>query len=184
MDNLKPGGVLIADPFLKDLNFIRSVIFLCEHRSEEGSLGFVINHKCNKSIGELVTDLAGCDFAVYYGGPVQMNTIHFLHRCPHLITEGTEIIDGIYWGSTFAEAADLIKHNKINSSQIRFYIGYSGWAEKQLQSEVEEKTWLITYGNKRLVFNNNTEQIWPNALKQIGGEYEQLINYPLDPQLN
>ncbi|MEP6513159.1 MAG: YqgE/AlgH family protein, partial [Parafilimonas sp.] len=109
MTDIKPGIILIAEPFLKDLNFIRSVIFLCEHQGEDGSFGFVINHKCNKSIGELITDLETCDFPVYYGGPVQMNTVHFLHRCPHFLPDGIRISDGIYWGADFAEVAELIK---------------------------------------------------------------------------
>ena len=32
------GTLLIANPFLKDPNFSRTVIFLCEH-TEEGSFG-------------------------------------------------------------------------------------------------------------------------------------------------
>ena len=34
------GILLISDPFLKDPNFMRTVVFLCEHR-EQGSFGFV-----------------------------------------------------------------------------------------------------------------------------------------------
>ena len=47
------GTLLIANPFLKDPNFIRSVIFLCEHK-EEGSFGFVLNKKFPKTLGELI----------------------------------------------------------------------------------------------------------------------------------
>ena len=42
MDSPAAGILLIADPFLKDPNFKRSVIFLCEHQSE-GSFGFLLN---------------------------------------------------------------------------------------------------------------------------------------------
>jgi putative transcriptional regulator len=35
-----PGILLIAEPFLKDPNFMRTVVFLCDHQ-EEGSFGFV-----------------------------------------------------------------------------------------------------------------------------------------------
>ena len=43
------GILLIANPFLKDPNFIRSVIFLCEHQ-EDGTFGFVLNKKFSKTI--------------------------------------------------------------------------------------------------------------------------------------
>lgn len=184
MKNLKPGTVLIADPFLKDTNFMRSVIFLCDHQDEEGSFGFVINNKCDKNIGELFADLDGCDFPVYFGGPVQMNALHFLHRCPGLITSGVEISDGIFWGAEFSEVIDLIGKKRLSRNQIKFFLGYSGWAVKQLETEISEKTWLLTEGNKRLVFHHEDKEVWKDALKQLGGEFEQLIHYPIDPQLN
>ena len=183
MVDILPGTILIADPFLKDPNFKRSVIFLCEHQGE-GSFGFVLNHKHNTLLGDLISNLEGCNFPVYFGGPVQLDTVHFLHTCPGLITGGVEITDGIFWGGEFEEAATLIKNNKLTQTQIRFYIGYSGWGEGQLDGELKEKSWLTTDGNRQLVFHRSPELIWQDALKQMGGKYEQLINYPLDPQLN
>ncbi len=63
------GTLLIANPFLKDPNFSRSVIFLCEHK-EEGSFGFVLNKKFSKSLNELVPELENFRLPVYQGGPV------------------------------------------------------------------------------------------------------------------
>lgn len=183
MVELAPGLILVADPFLKDPNFMRSVVFLCEHQ-QEGSFGFVLNRKYNKVIGDLISDLDGCTLPVFYGGPVQMDTVHFLHQRPDLITGGLEITDGIYWGGDFEELVNLIREDKIKPQHIRFYIGYSGWSEGQLAGELEEKSWLTTLGNKKLVFHQNENQVWQDALKQMGGDYEQLIYYPIDPQLN
>lgn len=183
MEDILAGKILIADPFLKDPNFMRTVVFLCDHQ-DEGSLGFVVNRLFEQTIGELVSDLEGCDFPVYYGGPVQLDTVHFLHQCPDLITGGLEITNGIYWGGAFDEVVRLINIGILKRNMIRFYIGYSGWSEKQLESELEQKTWLTTEGNTRLVFHRDASLIWKDALRQLGGEYEQLINYPIDPQLN
>jgi putative transcriptional regulator len=49
---------------------------------------------------------------------------------------------------------------------------------------MEEKSWLTVEANRKLVFNTGHDQIWKNSLKTLGGEYEMLINYPIDPQLN
>ena len=183
MDELVPGIILIADPFLKDPNFLRTTVFVCEHKPE-GSIGFVLNRKHNLDIGDLIADLEGCTYPVYYGGPVQMNAVHFLHQCPGLISGGLEIVDGIFWGGNFEEVCMLIKNKSINQHQIRFFVGYSGWSEGQLEEEMKEKSWLITLGNRKLVFHRNTDLIWKEAIKQLGGDYEQIINYPIDPQLN
>src|SRR5437868_7419575 len=129
-----PGILLIADPFLKDPNFLRTVIFLCEHK-DEGSFGFVLNRKLEYVVGDLINNLEGCNFPVFYGGPVQQNTIHFLHRCPGLITGGEHITDDIYWGGEFDEVVALLQQNKLSLADIRLYLGYSGWSEGQLQHE-------------------------------------------------
>src|SRR5678809_1058425 len=78
------GVLLIADPFLKDPNFMRTVVFLTEHR-EDGTIGFVLNRQYENTLDELIPEIEGYKLPVYYGGPVQMNTIHFLHRYPCLL---------------------------------------------------------------------------------------------------
>ena len=49
---------------------------------------------------------------------------------------------------------------------------------------MEEKTWLTVNSTSELVFHSNINNIWKDALNQMGGQYKQLINYPIDPQLN
>jgi putative transcriptional regulator len=183
MENLQSGTILIADPFLKDPNFLRSVVFLCSYK-DDGSFGFLLNKKSEYVMSDLFTDLEGCNLPVFYGGPVQQDTVHFLHRCPGLITGGERIIDDIYWGGEFDEMISLIQNNKITEDEIRLFLGYSGWSKNQLEDELNEKSWLTTYGTSKLVFINDEKLVWAEALKQLGGKYEQLIHYPTDPQLN
>ena len=79
MYDISPGKILIADPFLRDPNFIRSVVFLCEHK-ENGSVGFVLNKIYDQPLKELIEQVENTTFSVYYGGPVQRDTLHFLRR--------------------------------------------------------------------------------------------------------
>lgn len=178
-----PGILLIADPFLKDPNFLRTVVFLCEH-NEEGSFGFVINRPYESTLDELIPDMEGYSLPVYYGGPVQMNTIHFLHQYPEEIPGGVEVSKGLYWGGDFEKAMELVRSGNAQSSKIRFFIGYSGWGENQLQEELKEKSWLTVNATPKLIFPDKIEDIWKNALKHLGGDYEMMIHFPIDPQLN
>ncbi len=177
-----PGILLISDPFLKDPNFVRSVVFLCEHR-EEGSFGFVLNKSHDHEIGDLIQGADGIRFPVYEGGPVQKDTLHFLHQCPGLIG-GVEVVDGIYWGGDFEIVLSLLKENKLSKKDIRFFLGYSGWSEGQLDEEMKEKSWITREATRPLVFNMDTKETWKKALGELGGEYKQMTNYPIDPQLN
>jgi putative transcriptional regulator len=177
------GILLISDPFLKDPNFMRTVVFLCEHQ-EEGSLGFVLNRKYENTIDELVPGLEGFKIPVYYGGPVQMDTIHFLHQYPDEIPGGVEVMKGVYWGGDFEMVIEMIKNNMVEADKIRFFIGYSGWGSGQLNDELNEKSWLTVKAVRKLIFHKQHEEIWKDSLKQLGGEFEIMINFPIDPQLN
>ncbi|HEU4575976.1 MAG TPA: YqgE/AlgH family protein [Chitinophagaceae bacterium] len=177
------GILLIADPFLKDPNFLRTVVFLCDHQ-QEGSFGFVLNRKYENTMDELIPEMEGHKIPVYYGGPVQADTIHFLHQYPEQIPGGVEIIKGVYWGGDFDKVVDLISSNKLDQNKIRFYIGYSGWGAGQLQDELKEKSWLTVKATRSIIFQRNDAEIWKEALKLLGGDYEMMINFPIDPQLN
>lgn len=177
------GTLLIAEPFLKDPNFKRTVVLLCEHQ-EEGSFGFVLNRNYQHSLSELIPDLTDMNIPVFYGGPVQKDTLHFLHQYPDLIPDGYEVADGIYWGGNFDKAIEMLRENRIDSNKIRFYIGYSGWTGGQLETELKEKSWLITPAVRKLVFHRKLDEIWKDSLRNLGGEYEMMINFPVDPSLN
>ncbi|OLY91708.1 putative transcriptional regulator [Cnuella takakiae] len=177
------GVLLIADPFLKDPNFMRTVVLLTEHQ-EEGTVGFVLNRQYENTLDELLPDMDGFSVPVYYGGPVQMNTIHFLHCQPQLVPGGVEIMPGIYWGGDFDSVMQHLKDGSLDANDIRFFIGYSGWSAGQLDGEMEEKTWLTVAATHELIFHPNAEEIWKESLKHLGGEYEMMINFPIDPQLN
>lgn len=178
-----PGILLIADPFLKDPNFKRSVVFLCEHQ-EEGSFGFVLNRTYEYSLDELITGVEDLKIPVYYGGPVQMDTIHFLHQYPLQIPGGFKVAEDIYWGGDFETAISLLRAGDLDITRIRFYIGYSGWSKGQLKDELQEKSWLTVAATRKLIFHKEINEIWKDALRHLGGDYELLVNFPIDPQLN
>lgn len=183
MIDLAPGILLIADPFLKDPNFLRTVVLMCEHKVE-GSFGFVLNRKYENTLDELIPELEGHKIPLYYGGPVQKDTVHFLHQYPNKIPDALEVIKGVYWGGDFSAVIEMIKNNQLDFTKIRFYIGYSGWSDGQLKNEMDEKTWLTVSATPKIIFHPEYKEIWKDSLRQLGGEYEMMINFPIDPQLN
>ncbi|MBS1653983.1 MAG: YqgE/AlgH family protein, partial [Bacteroidetes bacterium] len=121
---------------------------------------------------------------VFYGGPVQMDSIHFLHQYPDQISGSIEVVKGVYWGGDFEKVVEMIKSNEIDKNKIRFFLGYSGWSSGQLDGEMKEKAWLTVKAIRKLVFHKNSDDIWKDSLRHLGGEYEMMINFPIDPQLN
>jgi putative transcriptional regulator len=178
-----PGILLISDPFLKDPNFKRTVVFICEHQ-EEGSFGFVLNRSYDYTLNELVTSAEDIKLPVYFGGPVQMDTIHFLHQYPLAIPGSVEVCKGIYWGGDFEAAVRLLRTGDAVPEKIRFYIGYSGWGAGQLQDELKEKSWILASATKKIVFHPEINETWKDSVRLLGGEYALMVNFPTDPQLN
>lgn len=184
MVSLSPGILLIADPFLKDPNFARTVVLLCEHQTNKGSFGFVLNKRFDQQLNNLIPDILIPNIPVYYGGPVQIDTIHFIHQQPELIKGGFEIQKGVYWGGEFDKVVSMINAGKIDMNKIRFFIGYAGWSSGQLENELNEKSWILSESNKALIFDEKDENVWRAALKNLGSNFAIMANFPIDPLLN
>ena len=178
----KVGNVLVAEPFLGDPNFERSVVLICEH-SDEGSFGLVLNNPSKNTIADVFDDIY-VEFPLFVGGPVQQNTLHFVHRLGHLIEESIDLGNGIFWSGDFESVKSLLNIGSIKTEDIRFFIGYSGWGAGQLNSELAKDSWIISDINAELLFEEYNSQFWRTVLKRMGGDYKVLANYPVDPRLN
>ena len=178
----EPGMFLIAGANMLDSNFSRSVILLCEHRYE-GSFGLLLNQPLPLKLTDIVT-ITGWDAGIYRGGPVQENTLHFIHRCANLDIGSREIMPGVYWGGEFEDLAKKVSQKKISPEDIRFFIGYSGWGEGQLDNEIKNDSWYLRKADRKMIFYNDSRNHWRSIFKSMGKEYEILTNFPDDPRLN
>lgn len=181
---LRPGSLLISEPFMSDPNFKKTVILLCEHSREDGTMGFVLNKPLNLTIGEVLDELEICQHELFYGGPLQEDTLHFVHRLGNLIPDSVKIGDDLYWGGNFEVLAKLMKDCKIPKEDIRFFLGYSGWAYDQLMEELQEDSWVIHQATPKMIFDLHYGNMWQQILKQMGLTYRLLSNYPENPSYN
>lgn len=183
MSSITPGTLLVAEPFLKDANFLRSVVLLCSH-DKEGSIGFVLNRRYKQNLSQLVPELQSKKWPLFYGGPVQTDSLHFIHQYPRLIPGSREIKKGIWWGGDFSTVINLLKEDALEPARLRFFVGYAGWEPGQLQEELHQNSWLTATAQSSLVFHKKPQEIWNETLKSMGNDYAMMINFPIDPQLN
>jgi len=185
MSNIKlnKGKILIAEPsILNDSSFNRTVILLTEHNLE-GSVGFIINKPSNYTIVDLIPDIKS-NHKVYNGGPVSEDNLYFIHRIPNLIPNSIAIGDGIYWAGDFQKVKELLEANTVNENDIRFFLGYSGWSNKQLNDEVKKTSWLIKENDYSNILSIVPDSFWRNEIIKAGGEYQIWANSPENPSLN
>ncbi|MBS1544485.1 MAG: YqgE/AlgH family protein [Bacteroidetes bacterium] len=184
-NKLKPerGKLLISEPYLPDPNFERTIILLCEN-NEEGSFGFVLNKPSMAKVTEVMEDIKGFEGFAMVGGPVQQDTLHYIHRHPDL-EDAVQIKENIYWGGNFEQLLFLLESGQLSSSDVRFFLGYSGWSAGQLEEELEQDSWIVSdLLSEEIVFDTEPEGMWKKTLKVMGGRYSMFSNYPKDPRLN
>jgi putative transcriptional regulator len=184
-NNLKPvrGNILISEPLLADNYFKRSVVLLAEH-NEEGSFGIIMNKPIDNKFNEIVSDFPEFGGQLFLGGPVSNSSLFFIHTLGDLIDNSLKIIDGLYWGGDIASVRELMLLRQINTNQIRFCIGYSGWGSKQLEDELQRNSWLVSGLPAETLMNTEPDKLWELALRKLGNEYSYWENFPLDPGLN
>jgi putative transcriptional regulator len=178
------GYLLIAEPsILGDVSFNRSVVLLAEH-NQEGSIGFILNKPLSFHLDELIPEIQK-SIKVYNGGPVEQDNLYFIHRVPHLITNSIEISNGVYWGGDFEEIIDLINQGTIESSDIRFFLGYSGWEMLQLDKELQSNSWIVLENKyKSNILRKPANYFWKEKMLELGGDYVLWSNAPENPNLN
>jgi putative transcriptional regulator len=177
------GDLLISEPYLPDPNFERTVIYLCEH-DENGSFGFVLNRPSPNNLDELI-GVSGFDASIYVGGPVQQDTLHFLHKETLCLGRKKEIAQGIHWGIDFDGLIDSIGNKIVDPFDLKFFVGYSGWSEGQLMDEIKAKSWIVyKQATQEMVFDTNPSLLWQTVLEEMGGKFKVISKYPLDPRLN
>ena len=180
----RKGCFLVSEPFLPDPNFERTVILLCEY-NEEGSVGFVLNKPSILKFDEAIEDVQNFNVQLYIGGPVQQDTLHFIHRAGDLLEGSIRIEDNIFWGGNYEQLITMINSGNINNNDFKFFLGYSGWAPGQLEEELKQKSWIIfDRATEERVFDINSKFLWKEILKNMGGKFKVFANYPVDPRMN
>ena len=165
------------------INFHRSVILLANHK-EKASLGFILNKPFDFILKDILPEI-NSSIEVHYGGPVEPDNLYFIHNSPELISGSIKINEELYWGGNFEKVIELLNDESIGENNIRFFLGYSGWGENQLQNEIELNSWIIQencIGNK--VININSESFWRKQIRSLGGTYLIWGNAPENPSHN
>lgn len=181
--SLKQGRLLIAEPFMNDPYFKRSVVLLTEHK-KEGSLGFILNQPLNISINDTLKDFPIFDAPIFMGGPVQTDSLFYIHTQGDIITESEYIIDNLYWSGNFNQLKEMVANQQIFPHEVMFFIGYSGWDYLQIKDEVKNNSWIISDLNKFSITDFKQQHFWKSALQKMGTQYSMLSNFPEDPSFN
>jgi putative transcriptional regulator len=180
---ISPGKILIAEPFMLDPNFKRTVILICEHETH-GTTGFILNKFLDIKMEELIADFPKTAAKVHIGGPVGVDTVHYLHDVGHILDDSIEVSPGIFWGGDFEQLKFLIQNGLITEKNIKFFVGYAGWTENQLAEELIEGSWLVDDMDPNYLFKTRPFVLWQTVLHNKGNTYTVIAQMPDSVSLN
>jgi putative transcriptional regulator len=184
-NNISPqkGRILIAEPFLPGNFFNRSVILLVAY-SGKGAVGFILNKKVDLGIHDILPGFPEFEGDVYLGGPVATDSVYFIHKLGKKLPGSIPVLGNLYWGGDFDILKQQITAGLINSADIRFFVGYSGWDSGQLEREIKEDSWLVNDVDEETVMRDLQETSWAEFVKKVGRRYTMWENFPENPTMN
>ena len=156
---------------------------MCEH-SDRGALGLIINKPSTLQMLDLFekvelnlgrTDLVG--IPVFQGGPVHTERGFVLHEPLSNATEPSDSSESAYastlsipGGLEMTTSKDVLEALSTGAGPKRVLItlGYSAWAQGQLESELAENSWLTVQADPNVIFDTPIEQRYDRALALLG----------------
>lgn len=173
---------LIAVPGMNDPNFSRSVTLVCQH-NEEGAMGLMLNRTSEYRLGDVLDQMqirteneALAASPVLLGGPVQPERGFVLHDA-----------DGSAWDSTFQVSPTLCLTTSRDilaamargegPRQTLIALGYAGWGEGQLESELQDNAWLAVEADRAILFDTPLEERWSASARLMGVDLSLLTAY-------
>lgn len=171
------GKILIASPYAMEGNMFHQSVIYVVHHAEDGSVGFICNRIANTVPAKQLfkrTDkdlnIDNLDLNIYLGGPNEIERGFFLHSSDYkknllfdpqgselVVSSNLEILRDIQAGCGPA-------HNL-------FMVGYTVWANGQMEFELENNLWLAMDYDEDLLFNTKDSSKWEKALAKLGIDY-------------
>ena len=171
-ENSLTNHFLIAMPGLVDPNFTRTLTYVCEH-TDEGAMGIVINRPTELVLGDILAQLditviseEVANTAVYQGGPVQPERGFVLHNDNNVWDSTLSVTPNISV-TTSKDILEAIGQGK-GPEKFLMALGYAGWNEGQLETELSENSWLSGPADMDILFTVATDNKLTAAAQQLG----------------
>lgn len=137
------AGTFISSTAILDDTFFEGAIIYITECNKGGAVGYIVNKLFPRNFNELEEFKTSIPFTLYDGGPVDREHLFFIHRRPDLIHGGSHVTGNIYVGGDFKQAVKHINNKTITAEDIKLFIGYCGWDNKELEEEIAEGSWNI-----------------------------------------
>jgi putative transcriptional regulator len=154
--------LIVARPRLPDPNFADSVVLVMNNLGP-APVGIIINRPTAVPVAQLFPDmkaLARLPDKVYFGGPVDIDSVWYLFRAKAPPRHAIRTFDGVYLSADRDLLLELLRREKPMEG-LRIFIGHAGWAPGQLEGEIAQKDWTLEHAASAAVFGGKRDAPWP-----------------------
>jgi putative transcriptional regulator len=154
--------LLTARAELPDPNFADSSVLVMNNLGP-APIGIIINRPTKLPVAQLFPDLerlAKLPDKLYFGGPVDVESVWFLLRAAKPPKHAMHVIDDIYLSASRELLLRLLGRDKPMDG-LRIFIGHSGWGPGQLEAEIARGDWALAHADSNAIFNGKSEHPWP-----------------------
>ncbi len=160
------GDVLVAARSTGSV-FERSIVYLLEH-GDGGTLGLIVNRPGEVSLAEAAPGLGELDtegHRLRFGGPVGLDALKFLLRSERDPGEAVRVTGDVFASGSPELLARLLRE-KVPASDLLIFVGYAGWAPRQLAGEMERGVWELERLPTEVVFSAGPE-LWEELIARL-----------------
>jgi len=154
--------MLVARSELPDDNFADSTVLVMNNLGP-APVGVIINRPTKILVSHLFPDLKRLEPVhdkVYFGGPVELDSVWFLVRASKPPEHAIQALDGVYISADKDLLMRLLGRDKPMDG-LKIFLGHAGWAPDQLQAEIAHGDWTLQHAQAEAIFHSKSEHPWP-----------------------
>jgi putative transcriptional regulator len=166
-EDLAQGKIIITPRDSPDPHFSNSVIVLARY-DRAGALGLMLHYKSDLSVPKALKGIPGAEKrtdTVFVGGPVELPVVFALLRTKSAPTGVSRVIDDLYLMTSRQSIGTALTEGK-PPSDMRIFVGYSGWGPGQIEREVRRSGWFIFNYDESLVFDDHPDTLWNRLIEK------------------
>jgi len=157
--------LITARTELPDDNFADSAVLVLNNLGP-APIGLITNRPTKFQVSHLFPDLKGhlaqVRDKVYFGGPIEVDTVWFLLRASKAPEYAIKAFDDVYISANRELLLHLLRRDKPMNG-LRIFIGHAGWAPGQLEAEISRGDWALAQANSDAIFNGKSDHPWPSS---------------------
>ncbi len=154
--------LLVARSELPDFNFRDSMVLVMNNIGSAPA-GIIVNRPTKMEVSHLFPELdrlAQLHDKLYFGGPVEIESVWFLFRSDTRPEHAVQAFDGVYLSANRELLLRLLARDKPMDG-LRIFVGHSGWAPGQLEAEIARGDWKLQAAEADAIFKGKSEHPWP-----------------------